>query len=213
MDAGRRWHQGMPPPDWWQAGDGRWHPRAPDNMTEELTVGSPAAGGHVPVSGAAKVWHTYRGWPRWARLTGPIAVSVLVVGVLGAAATGGLRERDDGTAATARATVTKQPGTSAPSSPGAATPAPTVGASTTTSAIRDSTTPPRSDPTTTTVATTPAPRAPPAADPSTNGIHRGASCSPEGATAFTGDGTSMVCTAQKCHGAPFSEPRWRRANC
>ena len=99
MDAGRRWHQGMPPPDWWQAGDGRWHPRAPDNMTEELTVSPPAAGVHVPVSGqAAKVWQTYRGWPRWARLIGPIAVSVLVVGVLGAAATGGLGEGDDQTA-------------------------------------------------------------------------------------------------------------------
>jgi hypothetical protein len=214
MDAGCRWHQGTPPPGWWQAGDGRWRPPAPDDTTEELTIGPPVSRAHVPASGrGAKLWQSYRGWPRWARLTGPIAVSVLVIGVLGAAATVGFRRGDGETAATARATVTTQPGTSAPSSPDAATPAPTAGATTTTSLVPGSTTPPQSDPTATTVAAAPAPPPPTTTDPPTNSIHRGAPCSPEGATAFTGDGTSMVCTAQKCHGAPFSEPRWRRASC
>jgi hypothetical protein len=24
---------------------------------------------------------------------------------------------------------------------------------------------------------------------------------------------SVVCSTQKCHGAPFADPRWRRASC
>jgi hypothetical protein len=214
MDAGCRWHQGVPPPGWWQAGDGRWRPPAPDDTTEELTVGPPVARGQVPASGrGAKLWQSYRAWPRWARLTGPIAVSILVVGVLGAAATGGLRMGDGETAATARATVTTQAVTSAPPSPDAATTAPTAGATTTTSLVPASTTSLQSDAAATTVAAAPAPPPPTTADPPTNSIDRGAPCSPEGATAVTSDGMSLVCTTQKCHGAPFGEPRWRRAGC
>ena len=63
------------------------------------------------------------------------------------------------------------------------------------------------------VADVPAARPPTTTVPSVNDIHPGAPCSPEGAVAVTGDGMSLVCTTQKCHGAPFGDPRWRRAEC
>jgi hypothetical protein len=59
----------------------------------------------------------------------------------------------------------------------------------------------------------PAPRPPTTTAPPTTDIHPGAPCSPEGAVAVTSDGMSLVCTTQKCHGAPFADPRWRRADC
>ena len=88
MDASCRWHQGAPPPDWWQARDGRWHPPAPDDSTEELTISPPVAGARLTADGRrANPWAIYRGWPRWARLAGPVVAVILAVGVLAAAAT------------------------------------------------------------------------------------------------------------------------------
>jgi hypothetical protein len=224
MDTSCRWHRGAPPPGWWQAGNGRWHPPSPDDTTDrhslELhdTTETPAAGpspegAHFANPGqGANLWHIYRSWPRWARLAGPAVALILVVGLLGAAATEGFRDGARETTATSRATTTTQADTPV-ASPDVVTPAPSAGASTTTSSVPPTTAPPQPAPTPTTVAGDPAPVPPTTADPPTNDIHPGAPCSPEGATAVMGDGTSMLCTTQKCHGAPFSEPRWRRTNC
>jgi len=213
MDASCRWHQGAPPPGWWQTRDRRWHPPKPDDTTEQVPVGQPVDGAHFANRGhGANLWQSYRSWPRWARLAGPTVAFILVVGVLGAAATGGLRDGSDETNATGRATTTTQANTPA-TLPDAATPPPSASPTTTTSAAPRSTAPPQPAPTPTTVPADPAPGPPTTADPPTNDIHPGAPCSPEGATAVMGDGTSLVCTTQKCHGAPFGEPRWRRTTC
>jgi hypothetical protein len=213
MDASCRWHRGAPPAGWWRAPNGRWHPPSPDDPTDELTTDAPVGGAHLAGRRReANLWQTYRGWPRWARLAGPIVAFLLVIGILGAAATGSLREGGRETTATARATTTTQ--AVAPTTlPKVVTPPPSAGV-TTTSAVPRATAPPEPAPTPTTVAEAPAPRPPPttAARP-TNDVHPGAPCSPEGAEAVTSDGMSLVCTTQKCHGAPFSEPRWRRASC
>ncbi len=212
MDASCRWHQGAPPPDWWQARDGRWRPPAADDTTEELTASPPVGGAHLASRGpGANLWQTYRAWPRWARLAGPIVASLLVIAVLGAAATEGLRDGDRETTATDRATTT-EPATTT-TSPNAVTPAPTAGATATPSSVPVATTDRHQPDTAPTTVTTGSPRPPTTADPPTNDIRPAAPCSPEGATAVTADGTPMVCTLQKCHGAPFSEPRWRRASC
>jgi hypothetical protein len=213
MDARCRWHQGTPPPGWWQAPNGRWHPPSHDDLTDELTTSPPEGDAHLAGRGrGANLWQTYRSWPRWARLAGPIVAFLLVVGVLAAAATGSLREGGRETTATARATTTTQAETPA-TVPSVVSPPASAGVTTTTSAVPPSTTPPEPEPTPTTVADVPAPGPSTTAAPPTNDIHPGAACSPEGATAITSDGMSLVCTTQKCHGAPFGEPRWRRAGC
>jgi hypothetical protein len=212
MDASCRWHQGAPPPGWWQAPNGRWHPPSHDDPTDELTTNGPVGGAHLAGRGrGANLWQTYCSWPRWARFAGPAVAFVLVVGVLGAAATGSLRDDGRETTATAPATTTTQAETPA-TAPNVVTPPPSTGA-TTTSAVSRSTAPPEPGPTPTTVADVPAPRPPTTTAPPTTDIHPGAPCSPEGAVAVTSDGMSLVCTTQKCHGAPFADPRWRRADC
>jgi hypothetical protein len=189
------------------------HPPEPHDTTETLAVGPPLEGAHFanPRQGA-NLWQTYRSWPRWARLAGPAVALILVVGLLGAAATKGLREGARETTATSRVTTTTQAETPA-TSPNVVTPAPSAGGSTPTSSVPRTTAPPQPAPTPTTAAADPAPGPPTTADPPTNDIHPGAPCSPEGATAVMGDGTSVLCTTEKCHGAPFSQPRWRRASC
>jgi hypothetical protein len=212
MDAGCRWHQGAPPPGWWQAPNGRWHPPSPDDPTDDLMTSAPVGGAHPAGAGRGpNLWQTYRSWPRWARLTGPIVAFLLVVGVLGAAATGSLREGGRETTATARATTTTQAETPA-TVPKVVTPPPGAGM-TTTPAVPRTTAPPEPAPTPTTVADVPAPGPPTTTAPPPNDIHPGAPCSPEGTEAVTADGMSLVCTTQKCHGAPFADPRWRRASC
>jgi hypothetical protein len=213
MDASCRWHQGAPPPGWWQASNGRWHPPSHDDPTDELRTVA-VGGAHLAGRGrGANLWQTYRSWPRWARLAGPIAAFLLVVGVLGAAAAGTLREDGRETAATAPATTAARTETPA-TMPKAVTPAPGADVTTTTSAAPRSTAPPEPAPTTpTTLAAEPAPRPPTTAAPTTNDIQPGAPCSPEGAEAVTADGMALVCTTQKCHGAPFADPRWWRASC
>lgn len=211
MDAGCRWHQGTPPLGWWQARDGRWHPPAPDDTTEEVAIAPPPGGAHLAgTNGWSNLWGTYRGWPLWARLAGPAAAVILIVGVLGAAATESFRG-DDGEATATDGPTTEQVPEASTSSPA---PGPTAGGATTTYASGPSTTAPlERDPTPIAVAAAPEPGPPTTADAPASDIRRAAPCSPEGATAVTGDGVAMVCTVQKCHGAPFSEPRWRRASC
>jgi hypothetical protein len=212
MDASCRWHQGAPPPGWWQAPNGRWHPPSHDDPTDELTTIAPVGGAHLAGGERrANLWQTYRSWPRWARLAAPIVAFLLVVGILGAAATESLREGGRETTATARATTTTQ--AEAPATlPKVVTPAPSAGV-TTTPAVPRTTAPPEPAPTPTTVADVPAPGPPTTTAPPPNDIHPGAPCSPEGTEAVTADGMSLVCTTQKCHGAPFADPRWRRAGC
>jgi hypothetical protein len=216
MDASCRWHQGLPPPDWWQARAGRWHPPAPDDTTGEMTIGPPVGGAHLAGGGRwTNIVETYRGWPRWARLAGPVAASILVVGVLGAAATNGLPEGDGQTTATGQAATSTEPETTTTTVPNAATaPTATADAATApTASVPNTTSPTQADAAPTSVAASPAP--PPPTSPSTtnNEIHQAAPCSPEGATALSDDGVPMTCTTLKCHGAPYSEPRWRRTAC
>jgi hypothetical protein len=209
MDASCRWHQGIPPPEWWQAPDGRWHPPAPDDTTAETTLSPPVGGAHLAGGGRrTNLWDTYRGWPRWARLAGPVAAAILTIGVLGAAATEGFREGDPETTATEQATTSTEAET-ATTAPSVATPAATA---TTTASVPSTTALPSPDPTPTTIPV-PAPAHPTTPDPTNNDIHPGAPCSPEGATALSGDGVPLTCATQKCHGAPYSQPRWRRTAC
>jgi hypothetical protein len=211
MDVRCRWHQGEPPPGWWQARDGRWRPPGSDDATEELGVEPSGGGRHLDGRGIGpSVWLSYGSWPRWARFTGPLVASLLVIGLLGAAATQAPWEGDQEGASADRATTAAQTDTAAPSDGTD----PTIAAISTTTTPPDpgSTAPPGPAPTSTTVAPTTVPR-PPTTGPPANDVHPGEPCSPVGATAVTADGVPMVCTAEKCHGAPFSQPRWRRAAC
>src|SRR5262245_62949128 len=209
MDAGSKWHEGVPPPGWWQAPDGRWHSPGSDDTTAEMTVESPGGARQVPAGGRrASPWHAYRGWPQWARLAAPIAIFVLTVGIFAAAATGGLLGGDQGTTATdvssPATTVASASGGTAPST---ATP---TDAATTTASVPSTTVPARQEPGPTTAPAT----SPPAPTTSTSSdLHPGGRCSPEGATSVSSDGIPMTCTTQKCRGAPFGEPRWRRTAC
>jgi hypothetical protein len=208
MDAGSKWHQGLPPPGWWQAPDGRWHPPGSDDVTAEMAVTSAGSGAHLARAGrGAGLWQAYRRWPHWARLAAPIAILVLTVGVLAAAATGGLLEDDQGTGAT---DVAAPATTVASASSGTAQSTTTeTDAATTTASEPTTTTPARHEPAPTTA---PAPP-PPTTTTTDNGVHPGGRCSPEGATSVSSDGIPVTCTTQKCRGAPFSEPRWRRTAC
>jgi hypothetical protein len=213
MDASCRWHQGLPPPGWRQASDGRWHPPAPDDTTEEAAIGPPEGGAHPAGGGRTNLWDAYRGWPPWARAIGPVVAAVLAIGVLGAAATGGLRGGDPETTATEGATTTNPETTTTGPDDVTPAPAPTVTAAAPTTASTPSTSAPAEpDAAPTTVPEAPAP-APPAPDPTNNDINPGAPCSPEGATAVSAGGVPMTCTTQKCHGAPYRQPQWRRTAC
>ena len=213
MDASCRWHQGLPPPGWWQAHDGRWHPPALDDTTAEMGIDPPGGGAHLAAGGrATNLWETYRRWPRWARVAGPVAACILVIGVLGAAATEGLREGDPETTATERAATTERETTTTVSNVAPPPSTPTTAGTPTTGSMPDTTAPAEPEPTPTTVED-PAPAPPPTPDPTSNDIHPGAPCSPVGATAISGDGVPMTCTTEKCHGAPYSLPRWRRTAC
>jgi hypothetical protein len=215
MDANCRWHKGLPPPGWWQARNGRWHPPASDDTTTEMAIGPSVGAAHLAGGGwRANLLATYRGWPRWARLAAPIAAFMLTVGVLAAAATGALLDDDPETTATDETTAATEPSTTAPATTGAPSSTAASTQATTTSVLPSSAPiPAQRDPLPTTSATTPAPEPPATTAPTSNDIHPGAPCSPEGATAISGDGIPMTCTKQKCHGAPFSEPRWRRTTC
>ena len=213
MDASCRWHQGAPPPDWWQARDGRWHTPAPDDSTEELTISPPVAGTDLAAGGRrANPWAIYRGWPRWARLAGPVVAVILAVGVLAAAATEGLRESDRETA-TGAATTATVPETTAPSTTGPAPTAASTLATPTTAPMPSTAAPAEPEPPPNAGPDVAAPPPPTSPDATSDGVHPGAPCSPEGATALSDDGMPMTCTMQKCHGAPYRDPRWRRAAC
>jgi serine/threonine-protein kinase len=137
--------------------------------------------------------------------------SLLVVGLLGTAATQAPWSGDEEGAAADRATTAAQADTTTAPPDGTDSTIGTISA-TTAPPAPDSTAPPGPEPTSTTVTPTTVPR-PPTTGPPADDVHPGGPCSPVGATAITADGVPVVCTAEKCHGAPFSEPRWRRAAC
>ncbi len=215
MDANSRWHQGRPPPDWRQGSNGRWYPPTSDDPTAEVTISPPLGGVHLAGDGRRRNRvETYRAWPRWARIAAPLSVAILALGAVGAAAAAGLREADPKTSADESA-ITTEPEISA-IAPETATAAPnytTPVATTTTTAAPATTAPAQPDPTPTTVAPVPTSPPPTSPSPSRGSVQPGALCSPEGATALSDDGVPMTCTTQKCHGAPFSQPRWRKATC
>ncbi len=218
MDDTSRWHRGVPPAGWRQADDGRWHPPGDNEPTVEMSPVLPGGAAHLGRGSAdgAGGW----GWPRWARI-GVLASVVLaaVVVIAGAAMTDGGGE-DDGAVVIGRSTTTSTvagapSATTGQQAPDTRAPAASTAGPTTTEGS-DAPAPDTTEPVppTTTVAPevppTPAPTAP---APSGTGARPGSPCSPEGATAITQDGVPMTCTAQKCHGAPFDSPRWRRTAC
>jgi hypothetical protein len=207
MDAGSKWHQGLPPPGWCQAPDGRWHPPGSDDTTDEMTVTSADGGAHLRAGGwRGSLWQTYRTWPQWARLAAPIAILVLTVGVLTAAATGGLLNDDEGTTA---ADLAAPATTVASASGGTARSTTTPTDAATTASVPSTTAPAQGEPVPTTAPEPP----PPTTGTTDNDFHPGGRCSPEGATSVSSDGIPLTCTTQKCRGAPFPELRWRRTAC
>jgi hypothetical protein len=212
MDAGSQWHRGFAPPSWWQAEDGRWHPPGDDDATGEMRDGPPTGAAHFaggahspdPVGG----W----GWPGWARGAVLASVAVLAVVVVGAAAItdGG---RDDDQAGT---TTTVVAGSAAPSTTGGRQTTSTSAAGSGRDVV-DPSTPTSTQRTSTTTSTSVAPStsaAPaPTRPPADAGVRPGGACSPAGTTAVSVDGTPLICTVEKCHGAPFDDPRWRRTTC
>jgi hypothetical protein len=215
MDAQSHWHQGEPPPDWWQASDGRWHAPTWEDPTEETSGAAPPGGRHL--AGAGRWQHVvdaYWGWPRWARIATPVAAMLVVIAAIGLVAALGLRDGDGARVATDQSTTTP-PESTAPSSDLAA--AGLAGTTTTVSATTSTastTTLQESEPTATTIApptpSTPPPTAPPEPD---RGVQLRAPCSPEGATAVSDEGVPLICTIEKCRGAPYDQPRWREATC
>jgi len=218
MDAESNWHRGRPQAGWWQADDRRWH--APDDYDDDDPTGEIEGG---PLAGAAHFggrsaspdpdpgW----GWPRWARRAVLASLAIVAVGVVGAAAMidGGPDQNQPGTTTTtAVAGAPVHPG----SGPQVTQTTSTVAAGSGSDVV-DPSAPRSTEQASDTVSTSvpsptsaPPPRSPP---PSSAGIRPGAICSPEGATAVTAAGAPMTCTVEKCHGAPFDVPRWRRATC
>jgi hypothetical protein len=216
MDAHSRWHEGLPPPDWWQASDGRWHPPTWGDPTEEERIGPVSDGRHLAGGGRWQhVVDAYWSWPRWARIATPVSAMLLALGAIGLVAFLGLRERDGDLTATGEST-TSRPEVTGPSSNAAAggPAATTTTVSTdTTSTAPTSTAPLQPGPTSTTIAPGTAPP-PSTTPPQTNGgVQLRAFCSPEGATAVSNEGVPVTCTTQKCHGAPYDQPRWRQTTC
>jgi hypothetical protein len=215
MDAQSQWHQGEPPPDWWQASDGRWHAPTWEDATEEASGAAPPGGRHLAGGGRWQhVVDAYWGWPRWARIATPVAAMFVVIAAIGLVAALGLRDGDDGRIATDESTTTPPESTAPSSDLAAAGPAGTTTTVSATTSTASTTTPQESEPTATTIApptpSTPPPTAPPEPD---RGVQPRAPCSPEGATAVSDEGVPLICTIQKCRGAPYDQPRWREATC
>ena len=219
MDAESNWHRGRPQAGWWQADDRRWH--APDDYddddpTGEIEGGPPTGAAHYygrrsPPPDPDQGW----GWPRWARRAVLASLAIVAVGIVGAAAIidGGPDQSQPGTT-----TTTALEG--APVHPGSGPQAPQTTSTIAAASGSDVDDPsaPSSDeqasgtasPPVTSPTSAPPPTSPP---PSSAGARPGAICSPEGATAVTAAGVPLTCTVEKCHGAPFDAPRWRRATC
>ncbi len=217
MDAHSRWHEGLPPPDWWQASDGRWYPPTWGDPTREERSGPLSGGRHLAGGGRwQNVVDAYWGWPRWARIATPVSALLLVLGAIGLVAFLGLRDSDRGLAATEESTTSRLEVTAPSSNAAAAGPtATTTTVSTTTTSPAPTTTAPlQPEPTSTTISerppSSPTPTTPPE---SQSGVHARALCSPEGATAVSDEGVPMTCTTQKSRGAPYDQPRWRRTTC
>jgi hypothetical protein len=213
MDASSHWHRGLPPEDWWQAEDGRWHPPGDDDPTGEMRDGPPAGAAHFAGGARSPDPEAGWGWPGWARAAVLASVAlVAVVAVAAAAITDGGGGDDEARTTTTLAggstagPTTEVPQTTSTVVAGASgevvdPSAPTTDRSSTTRPTSTSISPP--------ISAAPAPTRP----PSSAGLRPGAPCSPVGATAVSDSGEPMTCTVEKCRGAPFDEPRWRRTTC
>jgi hypothetical protein len=222
MDAGSKWHRGRPLAGWWQADDGRWH--APDDYDDyddyddddpsgEIEFDAPAGAAHFAGGSPPPDLERGRGWPRWARRAVLASLAIVAVVAVGAAAIIG-GDPDQNQAGT---TTTVVAGDVVPSSPGAQVPqtTSTVDAASG-SGVEDPSAPPtteRAPNTASTIDPSPTSAPPTSPPPSRAEVRPGAICSPEGATAVTAAGIPLTCTVEKCHGAPFDAPRWRRTIC
>lgn len=215
MDAQSQWHQGQPPPDWWQASDGRWHAPTWEDPTEEASGSPPPGGRHLAGRGRWQhVVDAYWGWPRWARIATPVTAMLVVIAAIGLVAALGLGDGDGGVVATDESTTTRPESTGPSSDLAAAGPVgTTTTVSATTSTASTTTAPQEPEPTTTTIAPPTPTSPPPTAPPEPDRVQPRAPCSPEGATAVSDEGVPMICTTQKCRGAPYDQPRWREATC
>jgi hypothetical protein len=205
-------------------GDGTWYPEddeyAPEDDDEATVALAPtlgAEGARLPHSARSSVFPMSR--MRWSVLGAIVSAVVLAVTVV-AFAGGADRGGDDDDPAAATDEATGEPGPGDASAPARAQPPPTVGdpagTKTTATGVAPDAESPSERPVTTTTAIpgTPAPDpAPTTTAPPAPEIQQGAECSPEGATAVNSEGVPMLCTAEKCHGASFNSPRWRRASC
>lgn len=213
MDADSRWHRDLPPAGWWQAEDGRWHPPGDDDATGEMQDGPPTGAAHFAGGARSPDAVAGWGWPPWARTAVLTSVAVLAVVVVAAAAItdGGQDDDQAGTTTTVAAGSTAAPTTEVPRTTS------TVAAGSS-GEVLDPSVPPSTDrPSATTstsvappISASPAPTRPP---PTSAGVRFGAPCSPVGATAVSDEGVPVTCTVEKCHGAPFDDPRWRRTAC
>lgn len=83
-----RWHEGFPPPGWYEAPNGHWYPAPPQPPQQATpTAGTdrvaPPAAGSGPDSPAARVVAAYGRWPLWAQISAPIVAAVLFLGFVG----------------------------------------------------------------------------------------------------------------------------------
>jgi hypothetical protein len=219
MDAGSKWHRGRPLAGWWQADDGRWH--APDDYDDydgddpsgEIEFDPPAGAAHFAGGSPPPDPERGRGWPRWARRAVLASLAIVVVAGVGAAAMidGDPEQNQAGT------TTTVVAGDAVPSSPGPQDPqtTSTVAASSSSDSEDPSASPTteRAPDTVSTIDRSPTSTPSTSPPPSNAAARPGAICSPEGATAVSAAGVPLTCTVEKCHGAPFDAPRWRRTAC
>jgi hypothetical protein len=84
--SGQTW-AGTPPPDWWQASDGRWFPPT------VLSVQTPPDGTPRPPvpplgdgSTVGRAVDAYKAWPLWARVAAPVTAAFAVLIGVGALA-------------------------------------------------------------------------------------------------------------------------------
>lgn len=211
MDANCRWHPGRPPPGWRQAANSRWYPPDHEDQTEELEIGPPVGGGaHFAVGDGGGSGETDGTGQRWARLGALISVALVALAGVGALTALSADDPDDeeSVAAADVSTTSTVPGSSRPQSAATATPPVTTAEPPTTDA------PSQADGTSTTVSTDTGEPPPPSGPPTSEAAARTrAPCSPEGATAIAEGGVPVTCTREKCHGAPYDEPRWRPTTC
>lgn len=212
MDGSTQWHRGEPPAGWQQAADGRWRCLADEPTVEmgpaeaeptiaDLPAQSPGAA-HLAAGGRST------GGPARGRLALLVAAVLVAVGALVAVAVLGGADGEVAIDPPPSIVTTGRPTTTAAPAPPAA-PSPAARTGSRQHAGRGSgTTSDAPAPVATTASPEPAP-APPVLD----ALQPGTACSPDGVTTTSGDRTAAMCTRQRCEGAPYASPRWRRWGC